>query len=100
MVSEIFLDALRSLLRAVLFLAGMLFGYLFAIGVASYPGGNPAVAYLMFFTFLTLGLAAPVCWFFAEVRHGVTGGRSAMWAPGPSGSPWAPSPSGCSERGA
>lgn len=69
MVGEIFLDALRSLLRAVLFLAGMLFGYLFAVGVASYPGGSPAVAYVMIFTFLALGLAAPVCWFFAEVRH-------------------------------
>jgi hypothetical protein len=60
------LRALQAIGRALVFIVGAAFGYLMAQGFASFPGGGPrVVVYLRIYGTFALGLAAPICWYFA-----------------------------------
>lgn len=56
-----------ALLRAVVFLAGALFGLMMFLVVGSYGGGGGPrpIAYVFVLVPLALALAAPPCWYFA-----------------------------------
>lgn len=55
-----------TIVRAIVFPVGAVFGILFAMAFTSYPGGNAGVVNGLIVAYvLGLGLTAPVCWYFA-----------------------------------
>lgn len=61
MIERIVLRVLRALLRAVVFIAGMVGGYLVAAVFLSF-GGSASADFMGVFFGLGLMLAAPLCW--------------------------------------
>lgn len=74
-----------SVLRSVLFIAGALWGWLMASGIANLGGGGAprVLAYAWIYGTLALGIAAPVCWYFvirAKAGDRRTAAYVAAWA--------------------
>lgn len=60
-ISKLLLRIVRMVLRAVIFLAGMLIGLLLAMVVSSF-GGSATADFVVVFFGIGLMVAAPICW--------------------------------------